>query len=478
MIKKLSKKKFREFLIEEESLKKIKSKKVKIKTQNNAIPDIIVLTNRKIENDDNKLFRTAERIKEICNKRKINCYIVFVEDAHIIKHSDGYHTIHNYNDDKGFPIIYGQTVAIIRGSIGKYRSTMDLVSQLEKIGIFCINHRETMETCSDKYRTILKLADSGLPSPKTALLQSEDTIDLAIESVGGKFPLIVKTLTGSKGIGVLFTESLRSLKSFLQMVWKINPDEELILQQFIETDHDLRVHVLGDEVIAAMKRYVIPGDFRSNFSLGGKVEEVKLNIEEEELCIKAAKAVRASWAGVDFLKDKKGNIYIIEINSSPGTTGIEKATNENIVSMVVDFAINRDNWSLKAQECGWIEMLEIDGVGEFKAKFDTGNGSLCVLHADKYKIDKKIVQWKIGKNSFRVPLKEFKNIHVGGLRDFTERRPVIELDIIFDGILYSKIDFTLDDRSGRTPILLNRKFLRKANVMVNPREKYLITVKK
>jgi len=466
---------FKDFLREQDtSIEKIKQKDVDVPAEEST-PDIIVLTNRKEENNDNKLFRTAERMKEVCDQRKIKCYVVFVEDAHILRHEDGNHTIHNSDDKDGFPVLYGQTTAIIRGSIARLRATMDLISQLEKVGIFCINFRETMEVCSDKYRTILRMAETALPAPKTALLQGESTIDFAFETVGGEFPVIVKMLSGSKGVGVFFAESWKSLRGFLQMIWKINEEEELLIQQYIDTDHDFRVHVLGDEVIAAMKRYVIPGDFRANFSLGGKVEEATLTEDEMEMCVMASKAVRATWSGVDFLKDKDNNPYILEINSSPGTEGIEKATNEDVVNMVVDYALDRDNWSLKAQECGWIETLEINDIGIFKGKFDTGNGSLCVLHAENFDISDGMVKWKIGDSVHKKPYKTIKKVRVGGLRDYVEERPVVELDVTFDGVVYRSIDFTLDNRGGRTPILINRRFMRKANLMVNPREKYLIT---
>jgi RimK family alpha-L-glutamate ligase len=468
---------FKDFLREQDSsIEKIKQKDVDVPPEDSK-PDLIVLTNRREEREhgEDKLFATAERIKEICSKRDIRCYIVFVEDAHILRHEDGQHTIHNSDDKEGFPVLYDQTVAIIRGSIARLRTTMDLISQIEKIGIFCINYRDTMEMCSDKYRTILKLAEAALPAPKTALLQGEDTLEFAFETVGGEFPVIVKMLSGSKGVGVFFAESWKSLKGFLQMIWKISEEEELLIQQYIETDHDYRVHVLGDDVIAAMKRFVVPGDFRSNFSLGGKVEETTLTEEEMEMCIMASKAVRATWSGVDFVRDKDGNPYILEINSSPGTTGIEEATNEDVVNMVVDHALDRDNWRLKARECGWIETLEIDDIGIFKGKFDTGNGSLCVLHAENYTISDGMVKWKFGDAVHKKPYKTIKKVRVGGLRDYIEERPVVELDVTFDGVIYRDIDFTLDDRRGRTPVLINRRFMRKANLMVNPGEKYLIT---
>ena len=441
--------------------------------------NIIVLTNRQDENADNKLFRTAKKIKEICDSKKINCYILFTENAHIIRHDDGHRTVHNIGDDKGFEINSDNTVAIIRGSVSRQMSTLDLITQLEKAGIFCINSRNTIETCSDKYRTTLKLADSSIPSPKTSIIQDMDTLEYSFDVIGSKFPVILKTITGSKGVGVFYAESWKSLKSVLQAIWKINEDEELLLQQYIESPYDLRVHVLGGEVIASMKRHVLHNDFRSNFSLGSKVEKVKLSKEQIEIAIRSSKVVGSVWSGVDMMIDKKDNIYVIEINSSPGTEGIEKATGKNVVSMIIDYAINKDNWIKTAFECGFKETVEIKGIGDRIAKFDTGNGSLCVLHTDEYNIDKdkKIVTWGNGDKKFKHEYKNIKNVHVGGLRNYKEDRPVIELDVLFDGVIYKDIDFTLDNRKGRTEVLLNRRFMRKACVMVNPAKVFVLTTK-
>jgi len=451
-----------------------KGSKTKISNTNIKL---LTLTNRKDdESNKDNLFRTAQRIADICKVSGIEQYTVFAESAYILREGERI-TIHNFDDPKGFDIDKDDTVAIIRGSIGRYLTSLNLVSQLERIGIFCVNTRETIEVCSDKYRTMLKIVDSGLPSPKTALVQSMDTLKYALEVVDNKFPLIVKTLKGSKGVGVFFVESLRSLNSILQTIWKINEDEELLLQQYIDIPYDLRVHILGDKVIASMKRFIIEDDFRSNFSLGGKVEPTTISKEEEEICVLAAKAVGATWAAVDLVKDKKGNPYIIEVNSSPGTEGIEKAIKKDLVGMVIDYVTKEENWVKVSKECGFLEYIEIDGIGKFKAKFDTGNGSLCVLHSDKYEIDEKkqSVTWYQGENKYTHGYKTIKEVRVGGLRDYVEKRPVIELDIIFDGVIHKAVDITLDDRNDRTPVLINRRFMRKANIMINPAKKYLLS---
>jgi hypothetical protein len=130
-----------------------------------------------------------------------------------------------------------------------------------------------------------------------------------------------------------------------------------------------------------------------------------------------------------------------------------------------------------AKECGYIDTVEIDGIGEFKAKFDTGNGSLCVLHADKYDIDEKnnMVTWSNNGKSYKYSYKTIKEVHVGGLRNHTENRPVIELDITFDGVIHKAVDVTLDNRADRTPVLINRRFIRKGNLTINPAKKYILS---
>jgi len=432
---------------------------------------VLILTSRSEKNEDN-LYRTADRIKEECIKRNIQQYVLFT-DGHISRDNDRY-SVYNYDDKKGFGIDPKNTVAISRGSVMSRDSSKDLISQLERAGIFCVNTRDSIEICGDKYRTMLRMADSGIPTPQTALIQNIDTLPLALKQMDGKFPYVVKTLRGSKGVGVFLAESEGSLKAILQLIWKIDESEELIIQSFIKASYDVRAHVLGDNVIAAMKRHIVKNDFRSNYSQGGKVEDYKMSEEEKELCIAASKVIGVSWAGVDFITDEDGNKYILEVNSSPGTEGIEKATHDNIVSDVLDWISDKKNWSRTCKEIGYKEVVKIEGE-KFVAKFDTGNGNLVVLHADKIKADGKKISWVChgkkfsGKDLGKLPVVQ------GGLRSGVENRIRTEVDIEFDGILHKNVECTLDDRGGRTPILINRDFMKKASVMVNPARTYVIT---
>ncbi len=439
---------------------------------------IVIITGRKNGKDSNDLYRTAKRFKEACDERKIECYVAFSDDGYIAR-KNGKVYIHNIDDENGFEINSSNTVAIIRGTTGKRKSSLDLISQLERHNIFCVNSRRTMEECSDKYRTALIMADAKIPTPKTAIILGPDGIDVALKKIGKKFPVVLKTLTGSKGIGVFVAESNEGLKSTLQAIWKINPDIEIIMQTYLDADYDIRVHVLGDKVIAAMKRFKIKKDFRSNYSLGGKIEKVDLTEEQEKIAINAAQAVGAVWAGVDIItnkKDKKN--YVIEINSSPGTEGIEKATRKDIVSKVINFVLNKNNWKRPATECGYLEVVKVEEIGEMDAKLDTGNGSYCVIHADEYEVDGDKVNWRIGKREFSHKIEGIKTINVGGIETKKEDRPVLSLKVTFNNETYD-MKFTLSNRKGfSTPILLNRKFLRLANLSVNSAKKYVLTTKK
>jgi len=213
----------------------------------------------------------------------------------------------------------------------------------------------------DKYRTYLRLADYGLTQPHTVLIPNKDGVEKAVENLDRDYPIIMKTLRGSKGVGVLFIESERSLDSIVQLQYKTDDDAELLIQEYIETDGDIRVLVLGGKILASMKREVIKGDFRSNFSQGGKVKMFKLTELEIEQCILAAKAVNGSYVAVDFIPSKnreKIPPYVIEVNSSPGTEGIEQATGENLIKQVIQH-FEDPKTDLKCQQKLAIEKLLI-----------------------------------------------------------------------------------------------------------------------
>ena len=431
------------------------------------------------EPEEAKTFHTADRLQEECDKLKYPHYLFKLTGGYTTL-EDGVRRFHNQDDKKGFEIDK-RTVAIIRGSITRKDSWMDFVSILEKEEVCLVNNRQCISICADKYRTSLRLADYGLTEPKTFLINDPEKSVEQVENAGLKFPLILKTLRGSKGVGVLFVESAKSLDSIVQLIHKQDEDTDLLAQQYIKTDYDVRVHVLGGKVIAAMKRPVIEGDFRSNVSQGSKPEKIKLTELEIEECLKASKAVGGYWTAVDFIPSKnreKQPPYMLEVNSSPGTEGIEEATKMNIAKEVIEHFAKKENRFTVPTECGYKEILTIKPFGEIVAKFDTGNSGMPVIHADKIKpMSNKTVQWTLLGKTITSNIVRVEEISVGGLRDYEEDRYVVKLDVEFAGGFYKDVEFTIDDREDRSPILLDRAFMNRLNVMVNPQRKYVITTK-
>ena len=421
------------------------------------------------------LHRTARRFVEESKKTGNDIYVVRVEGA-IITYDNGY-KIFNANDEDGFEI-NRDTVAIVRGTVRLKKSWLDLLSRLEKIGVCMVNSRETVELSSDKYRTYIKLQDFGLTQPKTALVPNVDEWGKAFEDLDTKYPVIMKTLEGAKGIGVLFVESERSLESLIQLLYNQNEDIDLLLQEYIKTDGDVRVIVLGGKIIGAMKRNVIEGDFRSNVSQGAEVKEYPLTELEVEQCLLSAKAIDGSWGAIDFIPSKNPKTeppFILEVNHSPGTEGIEKATGKNIVKQVIDFYSNSNNRYSVPTQCGWEEVVTVKPFGDLTAKFDTGNAIYPVLHSEDIEVKGKKITFTHGEKTITTKL---IGDYVSKTMAGSEKRYLVDLEFEFVGSSYGKITFGLDNRDHfNTDVLLNRKTMRMLNVMVNPQRKYIVTTK-
>jgi ribosomal protein S6--L-glutamate ligase len=425
-----------------------------------------------------KTFHTADRLREEADKLGWKNYLYRLTGGYT-SYEDGIFRLHNVDDEKGFEVSREDTIAIIRGSVVRKDSWLDIVSSLEKHSICVVNSRQSINICTDKYRTSLRLADYGIKQPKTVLVNNPEKAVLAFDKLDTKFPVIMKTLRGSKGVGVLFVESEKSLDSIVQLIYKQDEDTDLLLQEYIPTDYDVRVLVLGGKVLATMKRPVIEGDFRSNVSQGSKPEKIKLTEIEIEASLLAAKAVNGLWTAVDFIPSKnreKDPPFVIEVNSSPGTEGIEEASGQNISKEIIQFFADRKNWIKVPSECGYKEVVSIKPFGEIIAKFDTGNSGMSVIHADEMKVIGKQIKWSLLGKTITSDIIRKEEISVGGLRDYDEDRYVVKLDVEFLGGMY-EIEFTLDDRKDRTPILFDRSFMSRVNVMVNPDRKYVVTTK-
>jgi ribosomal protein S6--L-glutamate ligase len=210
-----------------------------------------------------------------------------------------------------------------------------VVRQFEMMGVFTANKSQAISRSRDKLRCLQLLARKGIGLPVTGFAHSTKDIDGLINIIGGA-PLVIKLLEGTQGIGVVMAETNQAAKSVIEAFRGL--DANILVQEYIKEAEgmDIRCLVVGDRVVAAMRRQGAAGEFRSNLHRGGKAGNIKLTPEERSISIRAAKTIGLSIAGVDILRSNHGPV-IIEINSSPGLEGIEKATGLDVSGKIIEF---------------------------------------------------------------------------------------------------------------------------------------------
>lgn len=210
-----------------------------------------------------------------------------------------------------------------------------VVRQFEVMGVFTANESQAISRSRDKLRCLQILSCEGINLPVTSFAHSVQDIDDLIAIVGGA-PLVIKMVEGTQGIGVVLAETHQAAKSVIEAFRCL--DANILVQEFIQEAQgmDIRCFVIHDKVVAAIKRQSAAGEFRANLHRGGTAEYVKLTPEERSTAIKAAKAMGLSVAGVDLLRSHHGPV-VIEVNSSPGLEGIEKATEVDVAGRIIEF---------------------------------------------------------------------------------------------------------------------------------------------
>ncbi len=210
-----------------------------------------------------------------------------------------------------------------------------VVRQFEMMGVFSVNESVAITRARDKLRSLQLLARKGMGLPVTGFAHSPDDIPDLIDMVGGA-PLVIKLLEGTQGIGVVLAETKQAAKSVIEAFMGLNVN--IMVQEFIREagGADIRCLVVGDKVVAAMKRQGAPGEFRSNLHRGGSAEVVKVTSAERRSAIGAARAMGLNVAGVDILRSNHGPL-VLEVNSSPGLGGIEQATGQDVAGMIIEF---------------------------------------------------------------------------------------------------------------------------------------------
>jgi ribosomal protein S6--L-glutamate ligase len=208
----------------------------------------------------------------------------------------------------------------------------------ENLGIPSIQSAAGLRAASNKFHTIQICSRNGIKTPITVYAKTANDIDFLIEKVKG-IPFIIKYNSGSQGAGVMLVESRKTAISTIEGLLKNKAD--IILQQFIEArGQDIRAVVVGDQVVVAYRRTAPKGDFRSNISLGGTGELVKLSMDDQIICVKASKAIGLEVSGVDLIKDTNGVTYLNEINSNFGFAG-EKITGASFGEHIINYIEKR-----------------------------------------------------------------------------------------------------------------------------------------
>lgn len=465
---------FTEFLTEE------------VTTENTDI-QVAVLT--KVNSKKPEL--VSNMIQRACDKRDIPCYVINTNEAWISKNDleKGTLTISNIDgEDTEVEFDIYKTVCFVRAGALANEAGLALVGTFESAGAFMINNRDGMMTCDNKMSSYIAFERNHISVPKTALVTNEKSLEHAHKAIGGKFPVIVKTITGTQGIGVSIVNDWQSMVSVIQSLWKFGA--ELLIQEYLEFKYDVRTIVLNGKILASTKRIRPKNDFRSNRHRGATTEPHELSELERHTVLAAARSVGAYIVGVDHAI--VGNdIYVLECNGSAGIGSnfslydvtrkesddndyVGDTTPEKIVDKMIEYISITDHLRHSfPTESGYVERIEIDGYGPIRAKFDTGNGTKASMFVvDKLEVVGKKVFWEKDGKKFENKLQGTSHpAHVGKI----DERPIVYLDVRFNNKLYKDVPFGLSTKDSMSTVLVNRDLLTRFKVSVNPNRRFVLS---
>lgn len=228
---------------------------------------------------------------------------------------------------------YDAVLPRIGASITNYGTA--LVRQFEQMDVFCANSSSGISNSRDKLRSLQILSRHHIGIPQTTFVTDKKDVLPAIKRVGGA-PVIIKLLEGTQGIGVLLAETVKSAEAIVELLR--SQKQNVLIQKFIAESkgRDIRAFVVGDQVVAAMRRVAQGQEFRSNVHRGGFTEPLVLDKTYCETALRTTQIMGLRVAGVDMLEGKNGP-QIMEVNSSPGLEGIERCTQLDIAGCIVDY---------------------------------------------------------------------------------------------------------------------------------------------
>jgi len=242
-------------------------------------------------------------------------------------------SIHYKGEDlKGFDAI----IPRIGASVTFYGTAV--LRQFEMMGVYPLNESVAVSRSRDKLRACQLLSRKGIGLPVTGFANKPDDIEDLIDMVGGA-PLVIKLLQGTQGIGVVLAETRKAAESVIESF--LGLQISVLVQEYIKEagGADIRCFVIGDKVVASMKRQAGEGEFRSNIHRGGSATTIKITPEERSTAVRAARTMGLNVCGVDILRSNHGPL-VMEVNSSPGLEGIETVTGKDIAGLIIAFLEN------------------------------------------------------------------------------------------------------------------------------------------
>ena len=449
--------------------------------------DIIILTGSQSEDDNvvtGMFLKAADELKQKCHKVIVGK--AWISDFDLELNTM---TIMNYEDTgKKLELQTDRTMVLVRAGAIDNDLGKALIRSFQESGCFMVNDLESMRVCDNKFSSYISFSRHNIPIPKTALLPTDKAIDNAHKRIGSKFPVIIKTLSGTQGIGVSIVNDLPSMVSVIQSLRKF--DAKLLIQEYLDIDFDVRTIVVSGRIIASTKRIRVEKDFRSNAHLGAKTEPYVLSDKEQEVIKLAARCVGGELVGVDHCV-QDGKIFILECNGSPGlgsnfhnydiTSVPQKPKKDNITvdgKTIVKEIINHFRWPRHRRlsfftECGYLERMTIKGVGDFRAKMDTGNGTKASMkEVDKLDVDGQVVKWELNGKKFVNKLKGWSEpTHMRVI----DKRPIIHMDVEFNNRSYKNIPFGLTTEDSKSECLVNRDLMTVLKVVVNPNRAFILS---
>ncbi|WP_339778169.1 30S ribosomal protein S6--L-glutamate ligase [uncultured Methylophaga sp.] len=228
---------------------------------------------------------------------------------------------------------YDAVIPRIGASVTFYGTAV--LRQFEMMNVYPLNESVAISRSRDKLRALQLLSRRGIGLPVTGFAHRPDDVDDLIKMVGGA-PLVIKLLEGTQGIGVVLAETAGAAESVIEAFMGMKAN--ILVQEFIKEagGADIRCFVVGEKVVAAMKRQGKEGEFRSNLHRGGSANLIRITPAERATAVRAAKTMGLNVCGVDLLRSNHGPV-VMEVNSSPGLEGIEAATGKDIASLIIDF---------------------------------------------------------------------------------------------------------------------------------------------